>query len=271
MNASSPRSYLFVSGSKPALFAKAHAAGADVVILDLEDAVGDAAKDEARHNVTAWLQSGPPVAVRVNGPGTPWLADDLVMCRNVNVKAVLLPKAETVADIRDVRTQLLEATPLLPMVESARSLRDCEPLAAVPGVQRLVFGSLDFQADLGIPDDEGLTMFRSEMVLASRLAGILPPVDGITRQFDTPEAAERDAARARRLGFGAKLCIHPRQVAVVNAAFSPTQDEVDWARRVVSADAAAAGAATSVSDGMIDKPVVMRARAILAAAGHRSL
>jgi citrate lyase subunit beta/citryl-CoA lyase len=155
------------------------------------------------------------------------------------------------------------------MIESASGLRHVEAIAGTPGVLRLVFGSLDFQADLGIPDDnQGLRYFRSHLVFASRVAGIGSPVDGITRRFDDPGPVQSDTARAHALGFGAKLCIHPRQVQWVNAGFSPSPDEIDWAERVVAADRAAAGGVTTIADGMIDKPVMIRARAILARAGR---
>jgi citrate lyase subunit beta / citryl-CoA lyase len=264
-----PRSYLFAPGTKPALFPKAVASGADQVILDLEDAVGEAHKAEARAAVAAWLEGGSPVAVRINAASTRWSAADAAVCRHPNVAAVVMPKVEDPDEVRSLTSRLAPSTPVIPMIESAQGLKHAEAIASVPGVLRLAFGSLDFQFDLGIPDDvEGLRAFRSHLVLVSRLAGVGSPVDGITRRFDEAGPVQADTARAQALGFGAKLCIHPRQVAWVNAGFSPTADEIAWATRVLDADRASAGAATAIDDGMIDRPVMLRAQAILARAAR---
>ena len=130
-----------------------------------------------------------------------------------------------------------------------------------------MFGSIDFQADLGI-EGEGIELlfFRSRIVLASRLAGLQPPVDGVSTSIDDPASVEADARQARRLGFGAKLCIHPRQVQTVNRGFSPTPAQREWARRVIEADAASGGAPVAVDGKMVDRPVVLKAQALLAAA-----
>ena len=161
--------------------------------------------------------------------------------------------------------------PVLPLVESALGFEQRLALAHARGVQRLVFGQIDFQADLGMRcSEEELTSFRVALVLASRLAGIAPPIDGPTTAFEDEALLRADAQRARRLGFGGKLCIHPRQVAVVNASFAPSDDEVAWARRVIEADANAGGAAVAVDGRMVDRPVVLRAQAILADAEQRS-
>jgi citrate lyase subunit beta/citryl-CoA lyase len=141
-----------------------------------------------------------------------------------------------------------------------------DEIASAPGVQRLVFGTVDFQADLDIEGDgQELLYFRSRMVLASRLAGLQPPVDGVSTTIDDPARIEADALHARRLGFGGKLCIHPKQVAVVNQGFSPTPAQIDWARRVVDADAASGGAPVAVDGKMVDRPVVLKARSVLRA------
>lgn len=259
-----PRSYLFVPGDRPERFAKALAAGADAVIVDLEDAVGPAAKASARDAVAGWLD-GPaaaPVLLRINAAGTPWFDDDRRLCRHPRVHGVVVPKAEDADALAAV-----PAKPVLPLIESAAGFDAVRTLARVRGVARLVFGSIDFQADLGIEgDDDALLFFRSQLVLASRLAGVEAPVDGVTTTIDDAEAVARDTARARRLGFGAKLCIHPRQVAAVNAGFQPTPQELDWARRVLAAAGAAGGAAVQVDGRMVDAPVLLRAQRLLARA-----
>lgn len=260
-----PRSYLFVPASRPDRIGKALAAGAGAVIVDLEDAVAPAAKRAARDTLAAWLQ-GPeaqPVVVRINAPQTEWFADDLALMRSTAVRGVVVPKAETVDALAAVAAA---SKPVLPLVETAAGFDAMRQLAAVPGVQRLVFGSLDFQVDLGIEgDDDALLFFRSQLVLASRLAGLEPPVDGVTTAIDDEAAVVRDTARALRLGFGAKLCIHPKQVAAVNRGFTPSEAELGWARRVLAA--AESGGAVAVDGKMVDAPVLARARALLRRAG----
>lgn len=260
-----PRSYLFAPGHKPMLFAKAVASGADLPILDLEDAVPASVKDEARAAIAGWLDGGAPVAIRINALSTTWARADLQACRHRHVAAVIVPKVEDAETVRAIAAVLGDDVPVLPMIESAQGLHHALAIASVPGVQRLLFGSLDFQVDLGIPDDDlGLQYFRSQLVFVSRVAGIGSPVDGVTRRFDDPALVQADAARAKAHGFGAKLCIHPKQIVWVNSAFSPTAEEIAWARQVVEADTAAAGGVTTVGDGMIDRPVMLRAKAILA-------
>jgi citrate lyase subunit beta/citryl-CoA lyase len=253
-----PRSYLFVPGNRPERFAKAYASGADAVIIDLEDAVPPNERAAARANAAAWVSSERPVLVRVNGAGTEWFGDDIVLCRMPGVAGVVLPKAESTEDIERI------GKPVLPIIETARGFWNVSILAHTPNVERLMFGSIDFQLDLGINGEgEELLYFRSQLVLVSRIAGLPAPVDGITTVFHSPEAVRADTQRARRLGFGGKLCIHPKQIAPVNECFGPTPDEEAWARRVVEAAATAGGAATSLNGEMIDRPVLARALEIL--------
>jgi citrate lyase subunit beta / citryl-CoA lyase len=253
-----PRSFLFVPGNRPERFAKAHASGADAVIIDLEDAVPPGERVAARANAAAWVSPEHPVLIRVNGAGTEWFRDDIAVCRMDGVLGVVLPKAERTEDIGRI------GKPVLPIIETARGFRDVSALAHTPNVGRLMFGSIDFQVDLGIyGDGEELLYFRSQLVLVSRLAGLPSPVDGITAVFDSIDPVRADSERARRLGFGGKLCIHPKQIAPVNECFGPTQEELAWAKRVVDAAATAGGAATSLDGEMIDRPVLARALELL--------
>jgi len=269
MSTPPPRSYLFVPGNRPERFDKALAAGADAVIVDLEDAVPPAEKDAARATVAAWLSADRPVVVRINGPDTEWFGQDLALARSPGVAAVMLPKAQRIEDIRAIVTAGSGAL-VLALIETAGGFANAQKIASAPGVARLVFGSIDFQLDLGIRgEDEELLTFRSQLVLVSRLAGIAAPVDGVSTAIDDAAQLEADAARARRFGFGAKLCIHPRQVATVNRAFSPTEEELAWARRVLDAAAKAGGAAVAVDGKMVDRPVILRAETIVREAEAR--
>lgn len=258
-----PRSYLFVPGDRAERFARARASGADAVVVDLEDAVAPASKGAARDAVAAALDAAAPVVLRVNGADTGWFADDARLAAHPGVAAVMLPKAAAADAVAALRSAS-GGKPVVALVESAAGMANLAALAATPGVARLAFGSIDFQLDLDITDDDlALLAFRSRLVLASRVAGLPAPVDGVTTALDDAARIEAEARRARSLGFGGKLCIHPKQVAIVNDAFSPSPAELGWAQRVVDAAAASGGAAVAVDGRMVDAPVLARARRLL--------
>ena len=256
------RSYLFVPGNRPDRYAKACATRADAVIVDLEDAVAPTEKRAARESLVAWLSPAQHVIVRINAADSEWFDDDLRACANAAVSAVILPKAERAEDIVRIGA-VCGARPVLPLVETARGIWDAMSVAKAPNVRSLLFGSLDYQSDLDTSDDE-LLYARSRLVLVSRVAGIDAPIDGITQSVDDAELLRRDCERARQLGFGGKLCIHPKQVDIVNRCFSPSADDVAWAQRVVDAFASSSGNAALLDGKMIDRPVLVRAQAILA-------
>ncbi|CAP41187.1 HpcH/HpaI aldolase/citrate lyase family protein [Bordetella petrii] len=263
------RSLLFVPGDRPERFDKAVAAGADAVILDLEDAVLPDAKTAARQAVAEWLATpGRPAILRINGAGTPWFDDDLRAARQAGCRAVMLPKSEDPAVLAHLRQHLGAEARLFPLVETALGAHRARELALAPGVARLVFGSVDFARDTGIQDEAGWLPVRVELVLASRLAGLAPPIDGTTLHWDDTAAVQAVAAAARRLGFGGQLCIHPRQVEPVNQGFLPSREELDWARRVVQAVAGGGRGAIAVDGKLVDKPLHDLALAWLAQAGQ---
>jgi citrate lyase subunit beta/citryl-CoA lyase len=263
-------SLLFVPASRPERYAKALEAGADAVIIDLEDAVAPADKHGARAALAAWLDPAQPVLVRINAADTPWFAADLELLAQPGIAGVVLPKAEHADDVA-AASRAGGGLPVLPLIESALGFEQRLALAHADRVLRLIFGHIDFQADLDMrASEDELLPFRTALVLASRLAGIAAPIDGVTTAIDDEDLLQADALRARRLGFGGKLCIHPRQVALVNRCFAPSADEVAWARRVIAADAASGGAAVAVDSKMVDRPVVLRAQAILAEATART-
>ena len=257
---------LFVPGDRPDRFAKAVAAGPDLVVLDLEDAVSPDAKGAARDHVVDWLSGGGRAAVRVNAPGTPGHDEDLRALSAAPVP-VMVPKAEGPAALAALAGRLHPDTAVLALVETAAGVLAAPSLAAVPGVTRLVLGTFDLAAQLGVsPDDrDAMAGARQALVLASAAAGLAGPVDGVTGAVGDDDRLRDDLAYAVRLGFGGKLCIHPRQVPVARQAFVPGPDEVAWARRVV--DAADGSGAVLLDGAMVDKPVVDRARRILAARG----
>ena len=257
------RSYLFVPGNRPERFESACHSGADVVLVDLEDAVAAADKSIARQAVGQWLASGGAAYLRINGADTDAFRDDLLLLGLPGVQGVMLAKAEDNEPIAAIRLSA-PALPVIPLIESARGLTKVNPIATAPGVVRLAFGSVDFQLDLGIGGDhDELLMARSHLVLASRVARLLPPIDGVTMALDDTEALLRDVAYARRLGFGGKLAVHPRQVAAINEGFSPSPADLEWARRVVAAASEVGDNALRLDGRLVDRPVIERARALL--------
>jgi citrate lyase subunit beta / citryl-CoA lyase len=269
-----PRTYLFVPGNRPDRFGKALASGADAVVLDLEDAVAADDKDAAREAVRAWAADATPadrarVVVRTNDLGSPHAAADLAAVAEAGITAVMLPKTESADDVATVRSAAPDAV-VLALVESARGLAAAEEIAAAPGVVRLVFGTLDYALDLDLEIDDasdGLSYAAGRLAVASRCAGIAAPVGGVTPQLGDEARLLADLAWSRRHGLGAKLCIHPAQVAAIHAALAPTTQAVERARRVLEADAGSPGAA-QLDGRMIDRPVVLAARRTLARAAH---
>ena len=259
------RTMLFVPADRPDRYAKAAESDADAIIIDLEDAVAPKTKAAARKMlcVPHALPQGIDIFVRLNGRSTPWYDADVAAVSLLPVAGVILPKTETVTDITALASRFGDRV-IIALIETARGLSAAREIARAPSTTRLAFGSIDFCADIGAAHTrDALLAARSEIVLASRLAGIAPPLDGVTTSLDDAALIENDARHASELGFGGKLCIHPRQIAPVWRGFLPSTEEIAWARRVL--DAEGQGAA-SVDGAMVDAPVRARARTIIARA-----
>lgn len=253
---------LFVPAHRPDRFEKAAAAEPDAVILDLEDAVPLEAKDSARAQLRRDFTSL-PVLVRVNAAGTKFHAADLEAVARLRPNGIILPKSESVQTLDAVAAILGPDIPILALVESARGLAQARLIAAHPAVARLAFGSVDFSADMGCAHvREALLAARSELVLAARLAGGLAPLDGVTTTILDPTHAREDALYARDLGFTGKLAIHPGQIRPIREGFRPDEAEIAWAHRVL----ASGDGAVAVDGAMVDEPIRIRARTILARA-----
>jgi citrate lyase subunit beta / citryl-CoA lyase len=269
-----PRTYLFVPGNRPERFAKALASGADAVVLDLEDAVAAEAKGDAREAIAEWAAAAGPadrarVVVRINDAASSCFAADLRLLSDTGLATVMLPKAEAPEEVGAVRAAVPHAS-VLALVESARGVARVDAVAAAAGVMRLAFGTLDYALDLDLDITEGpdaLAYAASRMAIAARVAGLAAPVAGVTPQLDDEAQLLADLAWSRRHGFGAKLCIHPKQVAAIHAALAPGPQDLDWARRVLAAEAASPGAAR-LDGRMIDRPVVLQAQRTLHRAGY---
>ncbi|MEU4595988.1 CoA ester lyase [Nocardia sp. NPDC023988] len=268
---------LFVPADRPERFAKAAAANPGLVVLDLEDAVAPDAKEAAREHAVAWIEAGNECAVRINAVGTAWHADDLAALAPLRC-AVVLPKADigNLDGVIDALTEARASAPyrpkiassrplLIALIETAAGVLHSAAVAATPGVDRLAVGTFDLAAELGVDptDREALAGTRHALVLASAAAGLPGPIDGVTGVVDDADLVQDDARFGKRLGFTGKLCIHPRQLHPVATAFRPTDAEQAWARKISAAITDTSGVAV-VDGAMVDKPVLDRARRILA-------
>jgi citrate lyase subunit beta/citryl-CoA lyase len=286
------RSMLFVPGDRPERFAKAQASGADAIILDLEDAVVPERRPQARDEIAKWLASADravPAWVRINPVEGEEAAHDLAAVIEGRPDGIVLPKARDGDDVRRVDhwLEILEArlglergrTGLLPLVtESAGAVLAAPTFRNLPArVVGLTWGAEDLAADLGAlanrtPEGEfefTYQLARAAVLLASAAAGVAA-IDTVDTEIRDTAAIERRARASRRQGFVAKLAIHPAQIAPIHAAFTPGEDEVRWAERVLEAFRAAPGRGAVALDGaMLDKPHVRQAERILAAARRR--
>ena len=272
MTTSIIRTALFVPASRPERIPKALAVGADAVIVDLEDAVQEGLKVEARANLDAFLTTNPEarLLVRINAPEHSGHVADIELCsRHAGVIGVLLPKVECAAQVARVATC---GKPVWPIIESAAGLLELPSIARANGVERLSFGALDLGLDLGLSSgstaaERILDQARYALLLHSRTAALAAPLDSVFPAIEDHDGLARTARDARDMGFDGLLCIHPKQVAIVHDALRPALAELAWARRVMMA--ASSGAGVFVVDGhMVDAPVLGRARLLLQRAGE---
>ncbi|WP_024813617.1 CoA ester lyase [Acidovorax sp. JHL-3] len=267
-------SFLFVPATQPERLPKALASGADMVIADWEDAVAPADKERARAALAEAVAALQPaqrarLLVRINSEGSPWFSADLQALAQLTAQGLagaVVPKAESDATLQAVAQAAGPQAVLVPLVESVAGLSAADTLAGAPQVVRLAFGHLDFQVDAGMAcgeTEEELLPVRMALVLASRRAGLAASIDGVTVDTRNPERMARDSERARRMGFGGKLCIHPAQVPVLHAAFDPDDVAVAHALRVQQALQLAGGGVCVLDGRMVDAPVLAQAQQTL--------
>ncbi len=260
------RSLLFVPGDRPDRFEKALDSSADAVIIDLEDAVSPSDKSDARKAAYAFFEKGGTALLRINALETSWSQDDLALSSAVGVEGIVLPKAQTKSCIAKLRQYLRPDTPILPLIETARGMMNAASIAAEPCVLRLLFGSIDFCLDLNIEDDSKVVdYYRSSLVLASRAARLQAPVDGVTTALDEIAVLSASVSAAKRMGFGGKLCIHPKQVATVNSCFQATTQQMEWAHQVLKLAHFNAGA-FKFEGKMVDAPLLALASRLIKSA-----
>lgn len=263
-----PRSALYVPASKPRAVEKARDLPADMVILDLEDAVPAGMKDEARQTAAAAVAGGfaaPLVAIRINGPDNSGHAADLLAIRDCGCDLVVLPKVEAPSAIEDLAAKI--GRPILAMIETPRGVLGAPRIAESEGLAGLIAGTNDLANALQLPPGagrDGLTLSLQAIVLAARAAGLWA-LDGVFNDLADPVAFEAECRTGRALGFDGKTLIHPDQIAIANAAFSPGEAELEEARALI---AAASGGAERFRDRMIETMHVEMARRLLRRAGQ---
>ena len=291
MAASVLRTFLFTPGNHARRVEKALTLGADAVILDLEDAVAVGEKAQTRKVVVEALSQPRKrkAYIRVNAIGTPWCLGDLMEVIQPGLDGIVLPKVESAADLRTIDWLITNlererglppgAIDLMPIIETAagfsrldrifgaRSLKD---YSGPWRVKRMAFGAADFTSDVGMTwtaEEDELAELRIRLVVASRAAGIEPPIDTVWVRLDDPAGLRASVERSLRLGFQGRMCIHPDQVEVVNQIFTPSPEQVGRAQKIVDAfkQAEASGlAAIQVDGAFVDYPVFYRAERVLA-------
>lgn len=268
------RSLLFVSGDRPDRFAKAVGSGADLVAVDLEDAVAPAAKTDARAHGLAFLTARPQgpahLVLRINGLKTRAGLTDLTAVADAAPPTgfIMLPKVDAAAEVHIADAILTEAGTTLGLIALIESLEGLQNVAAIatasPRLRLLMFGGADMAAEMGVSlDREPLLYARSRIVHAARRAAI-GVIDVPTIEFRDTDKVRADADDAKRLGFTGKAVLHPSNVAAVNAAFSPTDVELAEAQRIVAAYDESAGGIAVVDGKFVDAPVVTAMRSIVA-------
>lgn len=263
-----PRSWLYVPGDRPDRIGKALASDADAVILDLEDAVAPAAKQDARRTVLETLAAGHAAYVRINAPGTPDGAADLALLATAPaaLAGVRVPKCEHPDELHRAADSL--GVPVYPILESALGVENALLLAtAHPLVAGISLGEADLAADLRVAGGDALAWPRSRVVVAARAAGLPSPPQSVWTAVRDLDGLRADTLAARRAGFFGRSVIHPAQIPAVHEACVPDPDEVAWARDLMSRLADHGDAAWIDSSGrFVDKAVVERAAWLLDAA-----
>lgn len=223
------RSWLLVNGAQYDKFAPAARSRADIVVLDIEDAVAPKGKVAARENVQRWLADGKADWVRVNGFGTQFWADDLAMLSGTTVGGIMLAMVESVDHVTET-AKLLPDVPIVALVETARGLERMNEIASAKGTFRLAFGIGDFRRDTGFGENPAtLAYARSRFTIAAKAAHLPGAIDGPTVGSSALKLSEATAVSAE-FGMTGKICLTPDQCPTVNEGLSPSQEEISWAQ-----------------------------------------
>ncbi|MGI5442678.1 HpcH/HpaI aldolase/citrate lyase family protein [Streptomyces shenzhenensis] len=266
-----PLTWLYVPGDRPHVVAKALACGADVVVIDLEDAVAPDRKEYARAATVDLLSEPQPVRVhvRVNGTEGPWAAADLRATAGLpGVSGVRLPKVTSADEV--VRAAEATGHRLYALLETALGIEHAHAIAAAhPALRGISLGEADLRADLGVRDDAGLDWCRSRVVVAARAAGLAPPPQSVHPDIRDLAGLAASCAHGRDLGFLGRAAIHPRQLPIIERAYLPTEAELEQAETIVKAATTERGAQALPDGRFIDAAVVAAARRTLSLAARK--
>jgi citrate lyase subunit beta/citryl-CoA lyase len=269
-----PLTWLYAPGDRPPVVAKALTSGADVVVVDLEDAVAPDRKAYAR-SATAELLREPqpvPVHVRVNALSGPWARADLAAIAHApGLSGLRLPKVSSPSDVVRVARRAVSAhggpLPLYALLETALGIERAHAVAtAHPSLRGIAIGEADLRADLGVRDDAGLDWSRSRVVVAARAAGLAPPTQSVHPDIRDLNGLAASCAHGRALGFLGRAAIHPRQLPVIERAYLPTEEEIEQAETILKAAASEQGAQALPNGTFIDTAVVKAAQRTLSLA-----
>lgn len=274
MHKNQQRSLLFVPGTRTDRILKALGCGADIIIVDLEDAVAPVDKEAARLALADFLETSSDISiiVRVNSvgeDGAGHFQQDIALCASYSaVAGIMLPKAESAEQIALAHAC---GKPVWPLIETARGITALAEIAAADGVARLVFGALDMATELNLePGSAGaesvLDHCRHQLIVCSRSQALPPPIESVVPDIQDLSNVTKTAIKAVEMGFDGMLCIHPAQVAAIHDAFIPNEHALMWAQRVM-AMVDTHGGAFQLDGKMVDAPVIARAQALLARTG----
>lgn len=267
-NLAAIRSALYMPASNPRALEKAPSLGADMIVLDLEDAVPEEDKERARTAAVDAVARGfgdKVAAIRINGFGSIWHAKDIAIVRDSQADIVVVPKVEDGAAAAHLAEEV--GKPLIAMIETPAGLYAARQIAMAEGVKGIFAGTNDIAAELRLPSDAGRgpLALSLQMIVMAAAAARIPAFDGVNNNLDDLEGLEAECREGRNLGFAGKTLIHPKQIAACNTAFSPSEREVEEAEALVEA---ATGGAERFRGRMIEAMHVSQAKLLLARASH---
>ncbi|WP_367110189.1 CoA ester lyase [uncultured Psychrobacter sp.] len=270
------KTWLFVPATKLELISKAFASGADAVIVDLEDAVADKDKAQARIDLKQYCAEqdrngdnkyNQPLWLRINKAGSSEFAEDLKLCQQLpSLTGVILAKAEQAADIEHVNRKI--GLPVIALIESAVGLYNLDTMAKASGIRAFSYGFLDLCNDLGVQvntnaADIVANQIRYQLVVASKVHQLSAPIDTVYPDFNDSAGLTQRVQLWSQMGMSGMLCIHPKQVAIVQQALQPTLEELEFAKRVVEEYERSGQAVFKIDGNMVDAPVIARCRELL--------
>ncbi|HEB9284872.1 TPA: CoA ester lyase [Campylobacter coli] len=266
------KSFLFVPSIYPERFIKALQSGANQIIIDLEDSVEEAKKEVGRKNIADFssqcVKNNDKFLIRINETQSAEFQKDLSLISTIkesnSIVGIVLPKAQNYEDI-DILSKF--ELPIIPIIESALGVENLDDIARHPSVLALSFGSLDMTLDLNLQEGEGknfiLNSIRTQIVLKSVKYNLLSPINGVYPDIKNIDGLKEDLLFAKSMGFGRSLCIHPNQVVPINEVFSPSAQQIAWAKEILSLRKNSNDIIFNHNGMMVDLPVIKKAEQIL--------